>query len=188
MFMSDIIELIKNLSINQYILIIVVIIAGITDFFKRKVYNWLTIPAIFIGLIVNFLLNSFSGLLNSFIGLLIGFVVFLLLGLLGGMGGGDIKLMAAVGALGGWQFLPVAIYCIAISGGIIALIYSLKYGTLITTLKKLWRFLVGFVMKGMDPIGELKPTEKSLYIPYGLAISIGVIIAIFFPPSFLLGD
>ena len=75
------------------------------------------------GLIVHFAQRGWTGVLHSLFGSAIGFGVFLIFYLLGGMGGGDVKLMAGFGALlGDARIVPAALLAAA-SGGLMAAIY-----------------------------------------------------------------
>jgi prepilin peptidase CpaA len=75
------------------------------------------------GLIVHFAQKGWPGVLHSLFGAAIGFAVFLIFYLLGGMGGGDIKLMAGFGALLGDAHIVPAALLAAISGGLMAAVY-----------------------------------------------------------------
>lgn len=168
----------STLPWGHYLLFVVGVIATVTDFWRRKIYNWLTLPAMVLGLLLNGLQFGWSGLGEAFLGLLLGFVIFLILGLLGMMGGGDVKLAAAVGALIGWKLTVSALYYAAILGGIFALVWTLVHGTLWATLQRLWRALVALVVPGMKPEYELKESDTEP-MPYGVAISWGAIAAAF---------
>jgi len=87
------------------VLIFMLLISLYTDIVERKIYNWTTIPAAVLGVILNFLADGAPGLKTSLMGLLTGLAVFLLPFLLGGMGAGDVKLMGAIGALKGPFFV-----------------------------------------------------------------------------------
>lgn len=159
------------------VLILVGLIATGTDLWRQKIYNWLTLPAILLGLILNLVQTGLPGLLNSFLGLLMAGGLYLILGLIGAMRGGDIKLAAAVGALLGWRLTVSALYYGAILGGIFAIIWSLYHGTLWKTLARVWRVLYAVAAPGMRPEAELQQSETKP-MPYGVAISWGAIVAV----------
>src|SRR6266849_729256 len=73
-------------------------VAAVTDVWKFKVHNWLTVPLMLSGLIYRGLVEGWAGLSGSSLGVLFGFGVMLVFYLMGGMGAGDVKLMAGVGA------------------------------------------------------------------------------------------
>ena len=77
------------------------IAATYTEIKNRMIPNWLTIGAIICALAASFAVGGVNMLYNSLIGLAIGGGIFLPFCLAGVLGGGDFKLMAAVGALVG---------------------------------------------------------------------------------------
>ena len=86
----------------------IAVVAAATDLRDFKVYNWLTLPALAAGLIASTVLNGPTGLVVSALGMLVGFTVLAFFFALGGVGAGDVKLFAAVGAwLGPWPVLQV---------------------------------------------------------------------------------
>jgi prepilin peptidase CpaA len=106
------------------LLIVIVGLAGVVeDVSRRRISNWTSGGALVAGLIVHFAQKGWSGVLHSLFGAVIGFSVFLVFYLLGGMGGGDVKLMAGFGALlGDARIVPAALLA-ATSGGLMAAIY-----------------------------------------------------------------
>jgi prepilin peptidase CpaA len=93
------------------------------DLTRRRISNWTSGGALIAGLILHFVQKGWTGAMHSLFGSAIGFGVFLIFYLLGGMGGGDVKLMAGFGALlGDARILPAALLAAA-SGGLMAMIY-----------------------------------------------------------------
>jgi prepilin peptidase CpaA len=76
-------------------------IAAITDRRDGTIPNWLTLPAIAAGLALHTLAFGVPGLRAAMFGLLACGLVPYLLFRMEAMGGGDVKLLAAIGALGG---------------------------------------------------------------------------------------
>ena len=75
-----------------------------TDIRTGKIPNALTYPLWVFGWVYALLAAGRSGLVDSFSGFFLAFIPCFFLYLAGGFGGGDVKLMAAVGALMGWRF------------------------------------------------------------------------------------
>ena len=77
---------------------LVTIVAATTDIWKYKVYNWLTFPTLICGLIYWLFAAGLPGVGMSFAGLIVGFGSLVVFYALGGVGAGDVKLLAAIGA------------------------------------------------------------------------------------------
>lgn len=163
------------------LLLTILLISGITDILKKKVYNLVTFPGILMGLVLSFYFQSWSGLLDSFFGFLICSVLFILLYLWGGFGAGDAKLMMAVGAIAGTRNLFDLILFSAVTGGIMAQVVVIKNGVFIKTWKNVLRFflfLVPFLHLKAEPLEK----KNSYYIPYAYSISLGVFLYMIFGP------
>lgn len=92
------------------VVLVGVLIAAGTDLCKFRLHNALTIPLLVSGLIYHAFIEGASGLVGGVVGALVGGLPFLAVYAKGGMGAGDIKLLAAVGAwLGPWPVLHVLI-------------------------------------------------------------------------------
>jgi prepilin peptidase CpaA len=110
----------------QFGLVGIVGVALVTDLQNRKIYNWLTFPAMLAGLVLNTVLGGLQGLESSAIGLLVGSAVFLVGFFMGAMGAGDVKLMAAVGAFIGPVDAAIALLFTFIAGGVFALAWLMR--------------------------------------------------------------
>ena len=109
------------MSLEMLIGLSVGIAASGEDLWRRNVSNWIPVAALLGALVAQTIQSGWWGLANWAGGAAIGFGVFLVFYLLGGMGGGDVKLMAGFGALLGPSRLLEAILATAILGGILAL-------------------------------------------------------------------
>ena len=151
----------------------VLAMAAYTDIAKSKVYNWLTLPAIFIGLALSFIAYGLSDkLLDVFLGALVGGGIFWFFFLFDAVGGGDVKLMAAVGALMGLDFTISALLVIAVVGALMAIVFLLLRKQLGEGLKGSLKLFFLFKKPG-------KEGAESQTIPYGVAIAAGSIITWF---------
>lgn len=74
------------------------IAAMATDLKANRIPNWLTVTAFVAGLVFHTVTNRLDGLLFSLGGFAVGFGILFVLWLIGGGGGGDVKLMGAIGA------------------------------------------------------------------------------------------
>lgn len=179
-------------SLVTWITIIVVLIAMYTDILWRKVFNRLTFPAAIIGLALYTLESGWSGLLFSSIGLILGLVIFIVPFVFGKMGGGDVKLIGALGALvGGYGIINIILYT-AITGGVLAVViasYNKKLkDTMLRALKLVGHIiksvrdlvLVGNIIKPTDELSPKDTDTKSIKMPYSLAIGGGTFCLLIF--------
>jgi len=97
------------------------IAACIDDLRRRQISNWIPGSAFVSGLVFQTTQHGWRGAGSSLLGTLAGAGVFLIFYLLGGMGGGDVKLMAGFGALLGAKPILVAALWTAGCGGVMAL-------------------------------------------------------------------
>jgi prepilin peptidase CpaA len=143
-----------------WIAILVGLAAMIDDLARLQIANWIPLSALAAGFGWQIGQSGLNGLLYAGIGTVAGFAVFLIFYLLGGMGGGDVKLMAGFGALLGFHQLIAAALWTAGVGGLIAL------GVL--SVRAVRRALGGAKSAAAKP----EPDQDS--IPYAPAIALGV--------------
>src|ERR1700759_1613082 len=91
----------------------------VTDLRFRRIPNWTCVVLFLAGIVASVFERGVSGMLWSLGGAWAGLLAFLIFYALGGMGGGDIKLMAACGALIGLRALPVALVLSAVIGAVV---------------------------------------------------------------------
>jgi len=94
--------------------------AAFDDLRRNVVSNWINAIALGAGLLYHAIRGGWSGLALALAGALLGFVVFLVFYCLGAMGGGDVKLMAAFGALLGPSGILLAALLAAPAGALMA--------------------------------------------------------------------
>jgi len=87
------------------ILILILVIAFISDIHTQLIPNWLTTSGVICGLLFHLFNNGLTGLCFALYGLGIAFTLFFILYLLGAIGAGDVKLFAALGAIAGTEFV-----------------------------------------------------------------------------------
>jgi len=157
------------MNAQVWIAILVGLAATVDDLMRRHIANWIPAAALAGGLGWQIGQRGWQGLLLAMAGAAAGFGVFLIFYLLGGMGGGDVKLMAGFGALLGASRLMEAALWTAGLGGIMA---AAALG---------WKSMRRWMSKpaaGTDSqlSGKLSEEEKAYRdsIPYAPAITLGV--------------
>lgn len=177
--------------INIIILISTLLLASYFDIKFRKIPNKLTFPVILWGLISAIIISGFKEFQFSFLGFVFGIAVFFIPFALNMIGGGDVKLMGAIGALMGWRFSLSAVLYSAVAGGIIVIIISLFNKKLVsilliilgTIINPLLKYLYSktsniSLLKLINYFESIKVNRKKEYIPYGVVITIGTFLVL----------
>jgi len=164
--------------VERYLLVGAVAIAlagAVSDLRSARIPNRLTYGSLLAGIAVR-AIWGWQGIKGGLIGLLAGGGLFLLLFLLGGLGAGDVKLMAAVGAWAGWPQTVVILLVAAIAGGVLAIGYMLFYKRVRLTLLNVVELARHHLVSGIQPHPQLNVREAgALRIPYGLAVAMGTL-------------
>jgi leader peptidase (prepilin peptidase)/N-methyltransferase len=118
------------------------IVATFIDFAIQEIPDSISLGGIVVGLLLAVIFPSimdmasrFGALAQSFVGMLIGGGIIYAVGFFGemifkkeAMGGGDVKLMAAIGAFLGWKFVLLTFFIACFFGAIAGIILKLRYG------------------------------------------------------------
>jgi prepilin peptidase CpaA len=162
-----------------WLVTVILIVAAVIDGWKLKVPNWITFPFVISGWVYWTTCQGWEGLGWSLVGTLVGLALLLPAYAIGGMGAGDVKLLAGVGA---WVCGTNTFYAFCVSavvGGIIAV------GMVV--IRKSWRHhsgqlktIINEIMVIRDPsqLATIAAERKSsmLLLPYGIPIAIGTIV------------
>jgi prepilin peptidase CpaA len=165
-----------NQSFLQLILASVLLVAGVTDLRSSKIPNWLTFSAMAGGLISHSLLNGLSGLLFSAKGLGLGFALFILLYLMGGMGAGDVKLLAAVGSFIGAEAVLTAGLIVMFIGGLYAILMMMSYWGVRASLKQMTTILKSCILMP-GRLAPFTPAKAQPPLRYALVIGLGTLMS-----------
>jgi len=160
----------------------VALIAIVSDLRYRKIFNWLTLPAMAVGLLVSFLASGFPGLAFGIVGVLLSFIAFGWMWALKILGAGDVKLLMAFSALAGAASLSgrngityvgdLALLTIMVGGAIAFVLLAIK-GRLVPFFHKFYRFLFTFASRNLAT--EFPKADPSLQMPFGVSISIAAV-------------
>ena len=141
-----------SLFIIYALLVTVLIIITFIDFDYQIIPNVITLPGIPIGLVLAYFFLPHT-LMSALVGLLGGSGLLLLMALIypGGMGGGDIKMIAMLGAFLGWKKVFLTIFLGSLIGSIIG---------------------IGLIV--------IKKQSRKTKIPFGPYLAAGAVLSIFF--------
>jgi prepilin peptidase CpaA len=150
-----------------------------TDYRRRRIPNSLTASSTLLGLTLHALLGGWHGVMTSLLAGLAAGAVFLVFYLAGGMGGGDVKLMTAVGACAGLSNITAILIGTAIAGGVLAIALALVAGRLRQTLSNVVKLMAHHASAGLRPHPDLNlGNARALRLPYGIAIGAGTAITL----------
>lgn len=149
------------------------------DVKTRRIPNYLTLGVAVAGLAFNCIAYGLPGLVNGILGMILGFAFLILPYFWGGMGAGDVKALASLGAWLGPK-LTVYLFCyMGIAGGIMALGFLAWQGILWEKIKAGWVFLFNLIL--CQPSGAPGPkgaAKLTAGIPYGVAIAVGMVVLV----------
>lgn len=154
-------------------------LACVVDLRTRRVPNWLTFGSAAAALIVHAVSGGVGGVANSALGWATGTALLIAPFALGGLGGGDVKLVAALGAwLGPGDTFWLAMYtCIA--GAAMAVVVAAWHGYLRQALRNLWLLLTYWRVSGPRPLPELTlSTSRGPRLAYAAPVLVGTIVTL----------
>jgi len=154
------------------VLIVFTLVCAVTDAWKKKIYNCVTIPAFIAGIALASFSGGWNGAGFSLIGASAGFIMLYFFWAAGGMGAGDVKFLMAVGALKGPLFVFKSALCGIFVAGIVTIIWMLVTGVFLRSLKNVLIPFYTSVVSGfkVSPM----PQTKSPALPFGFYLAIGV--------------
>ncbi len=164
---------------EKYFLIgglVVALVGAVTDVRGARIPNWLTYSGLVAALVVRAGLGNWTALKSGAAGLFIAGGIFLVLFIVGAMGGGDMKLMAAVGAWAGSTYVVTVLIAVALAGGVLALVSMILNQVLIQTVRNTVQLICYRFASGLEPHPELNvQAPGSRRVPFGVAIAMGTL-------------
>jgi prepilin peptidase CpaA len=154
------------------------VVASVSDVREGRIPNGLTSAAMLAGLALHTAVGGGRGLANSAGAAVLAGCVFALCYFAGGMGAGDVKLMAAVGCLAGMPAVGTVLIASAVAGGAFGLALSMVRGRLRETLHNTGLLLLHHQRHGLTPHPQLNVADGTgLKIPFALPIAAGCLFA-----------
>lgn len=158
------------------------VVAAVTDVWKFKVYNALTVPLLLTGLAYHGTVGGMPGLVGSATGVLFGFGALIVIYAMGGMGAGDVKLMAAIGA---WLGMPLTFY-VFIASALATGAYALFLIALAGSLRETWinlQIVIYRIMAFGHHLGSDDRVETEVMrtdrhrrlVPFGAMVAVGLV-------------
>ena len=168
-------------AVPQLAPLAIVAVACVTDLKSRRIPNLLTLAGAAGAFGLFLARDGWHGLAWSAGGWAVGLVMFFPFFLLRGIGGGDIKLRAALGAwVGPISAIWLALYA-ALAGGPLAIVMAMSRGYAKQALANVWG-LVGFWrLAGIRPHPGLTLETANAgtpRLPYALPIAVGLVVTL----------
>jgi prepilin peptidase CpaA len=162
-------------SISIVVTVFVALCSAV-DVRTRRIPNVLTGAGVLAGSLLNTLHFGGPGFVASLIGLIL--VVAVLLGpfALGGIGGGDVKMMGAVGAFLGAKLALVALVVGAVAGGVIMLVHLLMRGRLREKVGATGGMVAAAIgTRSIEPLRVSASAPGAVTLPYSVPLALGTL-------------
>jgi prepilin peptidase CpaA len=165
--------------LENYFMICAVLVAlggAVSDIRSAHIPNRLTYSALLVALSLRVALLGLSGLESGAVGMLVAGGLFCVLFVLGAMGGGDMKLMAAMGAWVGSTHVAILILASALAGGALAIARMIFSNMVGQTIRNTIQLFCYRLTSGLQPHPELNvQSPGSQRVPFGVAIAAGAL-------------
>ena len=158
------------------------IVASAWDIQTRRIPNVLTLGAPIAALGAHLTMGGLDGAMLTLGGWALGLVLFLPLFALGGMGAGDVKLLAAFGAwMGAWNVVQTALAA-GVIGGVLALGLALSRNYVAQAFTNMWSLLLFWRASGFRPHPTISlEAGTGPRLAYAIPISLGAGVALWMP-------
>jgi prepilin peptidase CpaA len=158
------------------VVVVFVALCAATDLRTRRIPNALTGVGALAGALLNAVYFGGPGLLISLAGLVLVVVLLLAPFALGGIGGGDVKMMGAVGAMLGPRLALVALVIGALAGGVIMLAHLAMRGRLREILGSMGGMVAAAIAtRSMSPLRVSASDPGAITLPYSVPLALGVL-------------
>jgi prepilin peptidase CpaA len=155
------------------VLLLLAVTCAVTDLWKGKIYNAITYPAMALGVVLSVWQHGVSGIFIALGGFAVGFFPAFIMFALGGMAGGDVKLLGAIGTIAGAVAATETLILAFVVGGVLSLGKLAWHGQLFSSLWRSLRVIVGSLWPGFAP--AKRPESERLTIRFGFSICVALV-------------
>jgi prepilin peptidase CpaA len=156
-----------------WVITVAALLAAATDVARGRVYNWLTVPLLAAGLAASAWMGGWRGGADALLGAAAGLLFFGWMFWIGVMGGGDVKLLMALSAWGGFRFSQeVALLSVLLGGAMAVAVLAVK-GRLPDFARRMRRFLLSVLVKELEV--ESPKLDRKSQLPFGVPIAAAAI-------------
>jgi prepilin peptidase CpaA len=151
--------------------------AALLDWRSRRIPNWLTVPAFFLGVILHTALGGWHGSLFALEGAVLALALLITPVLIRVLGAGDWKLMGAVGAFMGPALVLVILFGSLLVSGLMAMVQMMRTHRVVETLRNMVVLVRGVFAFGLKANAQASlDSPHSLKLPFGVAVALATII------------
>jgi prepilin peptidase CpaA len=168
----------------QCALVAVTGLAALTDLYSRRIPNPLVVAGFAAGVLLNTWLSGWQGAFHAAMGFGLALLIYIPLFALRAMGGGDVKLMAAAGAIVGPRDWFTLFIFASVVGGVIALgmlMARRSMGPAFWNMMHIAKELAHLRMPYSSNAALDISSSQALTMPHGVAIGIGAALLVAFP-------
>jgi prepilin peptidase CpaA len=151
-------------------------IAGYTDWRSRRIPNWLTIPALLVGVATNTLVRGWPGTKDSLLGAGLGLALLLPFVIIRALGAGDWKLVGALGAFLGPRELILILIVTIFVNGIMAVAMIIWKGRIRQSAQNFIRLLASVATLQMPSRDLTLDNPDAVKVPFGVAVAAAMIV------------
>jgi prepilin peptidase CpaA len=169
--------MLAQIIVSIFLLIPITVLITYYDVRFRRIPNAFVLATLLSGLILNITDGGWAGAMVSLKGGALAFGLMLFLHIFSAMGAGDVKLFGAIGSLIGVSWVFQTFLIVLITGGVLAVIVSLRNGKLRETWQRVLLIFIN-LFSGWQPPRFPAPTDRQATIPYGVAITFGTLISL----------
>ena len=163
------------------IAVIFIVACCVVDTRTRRIPNVLSASAMLAGLVLNTMYFGMSGLGVSVGGLLAAAAVLLPAFAVGGLGGGDVKMMGAIGAMLGPELALAGLGLGMIFGGLIMLAHLARRGRLREKLGAPWALVAAASLaRSVEPLRAPAGDPDAVALPYSVPLGLGTVAVLLF--------
>lgn len=162
--------------VNIWAVALFAVVAGVSDLRFRRIPNWLNVSGLLLGIVLNSATRGWSGAGSSLLGAGVGLLLLLPLAAVGGMGMGDVKFIAALGAFLGLRNLITALVLGVLANFLMAVVAVIWKRRVLETARNLARILAAMAALRLPGPELTLENPRLLKVPFGVAMAVAVII------------
>ncbi|MGH9512503.1 MAG: A24 family peptidase [Terriglobales bacterium] len=151
-------------------------IAGYTDWRSRRIPNWLTIPGLLVGVLLNTLVRGWPGTKDSLLGAGLGLALLLPFVIIRALGAGDWKLVGALGAFLGPRPLMLVLVVTILVNGVMAFVMIVWKKRVRQTARNFAQMLAAVASFRLPGRELTLDNPDAVKVPFGVAVAIAMIL------------